>query len=43
MKGGLNSKLDAVRDGAGKAIILLLLEGQLSDHEDVPRPGGIAF
>jgi hypothetical protein len=32
MKGGLNSKLNAVCDGAAKPIILLLPEGQLSDH-----------
>ncbi|YCI06467.1 IS5 family transposase (plasmid) [Ensifer sp. D2-11] len=32
-KGGLNSKLHAVCDGAGKPIILLLSEGQMSDHE----------
>ena len=32
-KGGLNSKLHAVCDGAGKPIILLLSEGQMSDHK----------
>lgn len=31
-KGGLNSKLHAVCDGAGRPIILLLTEGQTSDH-----------
>src|SRR3712207_8471462 len=33
MKGGLNSKLHAVCDSAGKPIILLLSEGQMSDHK----------
>lgn len=31
-KGGLNSKLYAVCEGAGKTLILLLSEGQMSDH-----------
>jgi transposase len=31
-KGGLNSKLHAVCDGEGRPIILLLSEGQMSDH-----------
>ena len=31
--GGLNSKVHAVCDGAGKPIILLLSEGQMSDHK----------
>ena len=31
-KGGLNSKLHAVCDGAGRPIIMCLSEGQLSDH-----------
>ena len=32
-KGGLNSKLHAVTDGDGKPLILLLSEGQMSDHK----------
>jgi hypothetical protein len=32
-KGGLNSKLHAVCDGDGKPLILLLSEGQMSDHK----------
>ncbi|QJB69730.1 IS5 family transposase [Parasphingorhabdus halotolerans] len=32
-KGGLNSKLHAVCDGEGRPIILLLTEGQMSDHK----------
>ena len=32
-KGGLNSKLHAVCDGLGRPIILLLSEGQMSDHK----------
>jgi hypothetical protein len=32
-KGGLNSKLHAVCDGTGRPIILLLTEGQMSDHK----------
>nr|WP_245444723.1 transposase [Microvirga sp. KLBC 81] len=32
-KGGLNSKLHAVCDEAGRPIILLLSEGQMSDHK----------
>ena len=31
-KGGLNSKLHAVCDGDGKPLVLLLTEGQMSDH-----------
>jgi Transposase DDE domain len=31
-KGGLNSKLHAVCDGEGKPLVLLLSEGQMSDH-----------
>lgn len=31
-KGGLNSKLHTVCDGKGRLIILLLSEGQMSDH-----------
>ena len=42
-KGGLNSKLHAVCDGTGRPIILLLTEGQMSDHESAQegplRPG----
>src|SRR5215210_1750598 len=34
-KGGLNSKLHAVCDGTGRPIILLLTEGQMSDHKGV--------
>ena len=30
-KGGLNSKLHAVCDGAGRSVIFLLTEGQMSD------------
>jgi transposase len=32
-KGGLNSKLHAVCDGAGPPVIFLLTEGQMSDHK----------
>ena len=32
-KGGLNSKLHAVTDGNGNPLILLLSEGQMSDHK----------
>ena len=32
-KGGLNSKLHAVCDGEGRPIIMLLTEGQISDHK----------
>ncbi|WJY19860.1 IS5 family transposase [Alteriqipengyuania flavescens] len=32
-KGGLNPKLHAVCDGLGRPIILLLTEGQMSDHK----------
>ena len=32
-KGGLNSKLHAVCDGKGRPIVLLLSEGQMSDHK----------
>ncbi len=32
-KGGLNSKLHAVFDGAGRPVIFLLTEGQMSDHK----------
>ena len=32
-KGGLNSKLHAVCDGQGRPIIMLLSEGQMSDHK----------
>lgn len=32
-KGGLNSKLHAVCDGEGQPLILLLSEGQMSDHK----------
>jgi transposase len=32
-KGGLNSKLQAVCDGAGHPVLLLLTEGQQSDHK----------
>lgn len=32
-KGGLNSKLHAVCDGAGKPLVLLLSAGQMSDHK----------
>ena len=32
-KGGLNSKLHTVCDGDGRPIILLLSEGQMSDHK----------
>ena len=32
-KGGLNSKLHAVCDGEGKPLVLLLSEGQMSDHK----------
>src|SRR5262245_53879508 len=43
-KGGLNSKLHAVCDGEGKPLVLLLSEGQMSDHKgarlilDAPPP-----
>ena len=32
-KGGLNSKLHAVRDGQGRPVVMLLTEGQMSDHK----------
>ncbi|MDZ7823029.1 MAG: IS5 family transposase [Ahrensia sp.] len=32
-KGGLNSKLHAVCDGAGRPLVLLLTEGQMSDYK----------
>jgi transposase len=32
-KGGLNSKLHAVRDGQGRPLIMLLSEGQMSDYK----------
>jgi transposase len=32
-KGGLNSKLHAVCDGAGRPVIFLLTQGQMSDHK----------
>jgi transposase len=32
-KGGLNSKLHAVCDGGGKPLVLMLSEGQMSDHK----------
>ena len=32
-KGGLNSKLHAVCDGAGRPIVMLLSEGQMSDYK----------
>ena len=32
-KGGLNSKLHVVCDGAGKLLVMLLSEGQMSDHK----------
>jgi transposase len=32
-KGGLNSKLHAVCDGEGKRLVLLVSEGQMSDHK----------
>jgi transposase len=32
-RGGMNSKLHAVCDGLGRPIILLLTEGQMSDHK----------
>jgi transposase len=32
-KGGLNSKLHVVCDGAGKPLVMLLTEGQVSDHK----------
>ena len=32
-KGGLNSKLHVVCDGAGKPLAMLLTEGQMSDHK----------
>ena len=36
-KGGLNSKLHAVCDGQGRPIIMLLSEGQMSDHKACPE------
>ena len=35
-KGGLNWKLHTVCDGEGRPIILLLSEGQMSDHKGAP-------
>ncbi|WP_141384978.1 transposase [Nitrobacter winogradskyi] len=32
-KGGLNSKLQAVCDGQGRPVIMLLSEGQMSDYK----------
>ena len=32
-KGGLNSKLHVVCDGAGKPLVMMLTEGQMSDHK----------
>jgi hypothetical protein len=32
LKGGLNSKLHAVCDGLGRPIMMMLTEGQMSDH-----------
>ncbi|TPG58041.1 IS5 family transposase [Roseomonas nepalensis] len=32
-RGGLNSKLHAVCDGKGRPVVLLLTEGQMSDHK----------
>ncbi len=32
-RGGMNSKLHAVCDGRGRPIILMLTEGQMSDHK----------
>ena len=32
-KGGLNSKLHAVCDGLGRPVVMLLSEGQMSDHK----------
>ena len=32
-KGGLNSKLHTVCDGEGRPIVMLLSEGQMSDHK----------
>ncbi len=32
-RGGMNSKLHAVCDGLGRPIILMLTEGQMSDHK----------
>ena len=32
-KGGLNSKLHLVCDGAGKPLVMMLSEGQMSDHK----------
>jgi transposase len=32
-KGGLNSKLHAVCDGEGRPIVMMLTEGQMSDHK----------
>lgn len=34
-KGGLNSKLHAACDGKGPPVVLLLTEGQASDHRGV--------
>ena len=38
-KGGLNSKLHAVCDGAGRPVIFLLTEGQMSDHKGAAPEG----
>ena len=32
-EGSLNSKLDAVFNGSGRALIILLSEGEMSDHQ----------
>jgi transposase len=32
-KGGLNSQLHVICDGAGKPLVMLLSEGQMSDHK----------
>jgi len=32
-KGGLNSKLHVVCDGVGRPIVMMLTEGQMSDHK----------
>ena len=36
-KGGLNSKLHAVCDGAGRPLVMLLSEGQMSDFKGAAR------
>jgi hypothetical protein len=37
-EGGLNSKLHAVCDGQGRPVVLLLTEGQMSDHKGAALP-----